>query len=147
MKINVRWFEFDKDLETLTAIDAKAFEEYWSQHEFSRRLKEKSVTCLIAEYENETIGFLVYELFLHRFSVVRIGVVPSYRRKGVGSRLLKELKDKLTNKRGLISAEVRETNLPVQLFLSSQGYKAVEVLHDYYPDSGEDSYVFHYRTA
>lgn len=145
MKINIRWFEFKKDLEKIIAIDAKSFEEYWDQSEFSERLKEKSVICLIAEKENETIGFLVYELFLKRLSLMRIGVLPKFRRNGIGSKLLNELKNKLTKNRGLISAEVRETNLPVQLFLSSQGYKAVEVLTDYYPDSGEDSYVFHYR--
>lgn len=145
MEINIRWFDFKRDLDSMTFIDAKAFEEYWTYNDFEQRLKEKSVTCLVAEVENETVGFLVYELFLHRFLLVRLGVLPAHRRKGVGSTLLKELKSKLTQKRELIFAEVRERNLPVQLFLSSQGYKAVEVLRDYYPDTKEDSYVFHYR--
>lgn len=147
MKVNIRWLDFDKDLDYLTAIDAKASEEYWSENDFNKRLKEKSVTCIIAEFENEIVGFLVYELFLHRYSLIRLGVSPNQRRKGIGSRLLKEVKSKLTTKRSLISAEVRETNLPLQLFLSSQGYRAVEVLQDYYPDSGEDSYVFHYQAT
>ncbi len=144
--MKIRSFDFDKDFDPLTAIDTKAYEEYWTVDNFKSRLKEKSVTCLVVEDEGAVVGFLVYELFLHRFSLLRIGVASSYRRKKIGSILLRELASKLTDKRPLISAEVRESNLPVQLFLKSQGYKAVEVLRNYYSDTEEDAFVFHYRT-
>lgn len=143
--MGIRSFEFDKDFDRIAMIDTKSYEEYWTLNEFKKRLKQKSITCLIAEEEGEVIGFLIYELYLHRFTILRIGVLPSYRRKGVGSSLLRALEAKLTDKRTLISTEVRETNLQMQLFLKAQKYKAVEVLREYYPDSGEDSFVFHYR--
>ncbi len=143
--INMRKFDFDQDFERLSAIDVKSHEEYWTEEDFKRHLKQKSITCIVAEQEGEVVGFLIYEIFLHRYTLLRIGVLPQHRKKGTGSALLKELAEKLTDKRRLISAEVRETNLPVQLFLKSQRYKAVEVLKNYYPDTEEDAYVFHYR--
>jgi len=145
--MKIRLFEFGKDLDPIIAIDVKSHEEYWTEDDFKKRLKQKSISCLVVEDEGAVIGFIVYELFLHRFSLLRIGVAPLHRHKTIGSALLNELAGKLTDKRTLISAEVRETNLPIQLFLKSQNYKAVEVLRNYYPDTEEDAFVFHYRST
>jgi [ribosomal protein S18]-alanine N-acetyltransferase len=144
---NIRWYEHGRDLESFAAIDVKSHEEYWSLEDFKKRLRQKAISCLVAEEAGQTIGFLLYELFLHRFSILRIGVLPSCRRKKVGTRLISALVEKLTEKRTLISVEVRETNLPTQLFLKAQGFLAVEVLRQYYQDTEEDGFVFHYRTA
>lgn len=43
------------------------------------------------------------------------------------------------------TSEIRETNLAGQLFLRSQGFRAVSVLRDYYDDITEDAYVMLYR--
>lgn len=142
---NIRSFDFDKDFDYVTAIDTKSFEEYWTLEDFKKRLKQKSITCLIVEEKGEVVGFLMYEIYLQRFTILRIGVLPNYRKQGIGSALLKALTNKLTEKRRLISTEVRETNLSVQLFLKSQNHKAVEILKNYYPDTEEDAFVFHYR--
>ena len=47
--------------------------------------------------------------------------------------------------RNRITCEIRETNLSGQLFLRSQGLRAVSVLRDYYDDITEDAYVMLYR--
>lgn len=140
-----REFEFDKDLDLITCIDTKSHEEYWTKEEFKKRLSQKSITCLVMEEEGSLIAFLIYEIFLRRFTIIRMGVHRLYRRKGIGKSLILNLINKLNEKRELISAEVRETNLPVQLFLKAQQFKAVEVLQDYYPDTRESAFVFHYR--
>jgi len=41
--------------------------------------------------------------------------------------------------------EVRETNLPAQLFFRSQGFRATEVLREHYEDTREDAYLMQYR--
>jgi ribosomal-protein-alanine N-acetyltransferase len=40
--------------------------------------------------------------------------------------------------------EVRETNLPAQLFFRSLGFRATSVLKDFYRDSTEDAYLMQY---
>lgn len=47
--------------------------------------------------------------------------------------------------RNRITCEILETNLSGQLFLRSQGLRAVSVLRDYYDDITEDAYVMLYR--
>jgi ribosomal-protein-alanine N-acetyltransferase len=41
-------------------------------------------------------------------------------------------------RRTRIVTEVRETNLPAQLFFKANGFRAVCVLRDYYEDTTED---------
>jgi ribosomal-protein-alanine N-acetyltransferase len=43
--------------------------------------------------------------------------------------------------------EVRETNLPAQLFFRSLGFRAISVLKDFYQDTTEDAYLMHYLSA
>ena len=52
---------------------------------------------------------------------------------------------KLTpDRRGRIMLEVRETNLPAQLFFRSLGFRATSVLKDFYQDSTEDAYMMQF---
>ena len=44
-----------------------------------------------------------------------------------------------------MTLEVRETNLAAQLFFRSLGFRAVNVLRNYYDDTPEDAYVMQYR--
>jgi ribosomal-protein-alanine N-acetyltransferase len=41
--------------------------------------------------------------------------------------------------------EVRETNLPAQLFFRGMGFKAISLLKDFYEDTTEDAYLMQYR--
>ena len=52
-----------------------------------------------------------------------------------------------SDRRTRITLEVRETNLPAQLFFRHEGFKALKVLRAFYEDSGEDAYLLQYRLA
>ena len=52
-----------------------------------------------------------------------------------------------SHRRTRITLEVRETNLPAQLFFRAQGFKAMRVLRAIYEDSGEDAFLMQYRLA
>lgn len=147
MASNMRWFEHGRDYDLLTAIDAHSHDEYWTRDDFKKELRKKSVVCRIAEDGGVPKGFVLYELYLHRLYIIRIGVHPRYRKQGIGTELLADVATKLTKDRNLIVAEVRESNLPLQLFLKKNGYRAVEVMRNYYTDTGEDAFVFNYRTT
>jgi ribosomal-protein-alanine N-acetyltransferase len=60
-----------------------------------------------------------------------------------------QMMDKLVAKlsperRDKIVLEVRERNLPAQLFFRSLGYRATSVLKDFYQDTTEDAYLMQY---
>jgi ribosomal-protein-alanine N-acetyltransferase len=41
--------------------------------------------------------------------------------------------------------EIRETNLPAQLFFRDIGFRAISLLRDFYEDTTEDAYLMQYR--
>lgn len=59
--------------------------------------------------------------------------------------MIQRLMDKLSQqKRHIIEAEVRESNVVAQSFLSGAGFRAVKVLRKHYDDTNEDAYLFRY---
>jgi ribosomal-protein-alanine N-acetyltransferase len=59
--------------------------------------------------------------------------------------MMEKLVGKLTpERRNRIALEVRETNLPAQIFFRSLGFRAISVLKDFYQDTTEDAYLMHY---
>lgn len=143
--IIIRCFEHGQDYDILTAIDAHSYEEYWTREEFKNELKKQSVICRIAEENGVPKGFVLFEIYLHRLYILRIGVHPKYRNKGIGKELLKTVEQKTNSERRLIVSEVRESNFGLQMFFKKNNYRAEEVMKNYYADTGEDSYVFNYR--
>jgi ribosomal-protein-alanine N-acetyltransferase len=64
--------------------------------------------------------------------------------------MLQKLISKLSQqRRNRVLLEVRETNLPAQLFFRSCGFRAISVLRDFYEDTPEDAYLmqFNYHAA
>jgi ribosomal-protein-alanine N-acetyltransferase len=59
--------------------------------------------------------------------------------------MMEKLVGKLSpDRRSRIVLEVRETNLPAQLFIRSLGFRAISVLKDFYQDTTEDAYLMHF---
>ena len=59
--------------------------------------------------------------------------------------MLDKLAAKLSpERRNRIVLEVRERNLPAQIFFRSLGYRATSVLKDFYQDTTEDAYLMQY---
>jgi ribosomal-protein-alanine N-acetyltransferase len=59
--------------------------------------------------------------------------------------MLRRLAAKLSQqRRDRILLEVRETNLPAQLFFRANGFRAISLLREYYEDSPEDAYLMQF---
>jgi ribosomal protein S18 acetylase RimI-like enzyme len=80
-----------------------------------------------------------------RLELLYIAVAPEYRRGGIGKALLTQFEEWLSEPGDRIEAAVPESNLPLQLFLRSLGYRAVRVLRG--RDGEEDAYAMERRRA
>jgi ribosomal-protein-alanine N-acetyltransferase len=142
--IHVRWM-IRRDMPEVLSIEREAFEFPWSDDDFTRCLRQRNCIGMVAELADSVVAFMIYELHRSRLHMLNFAVTRSHRRLGVGTQMMDKLVAKLTpDRRGRIALEVRETNLPAQLFFRSLGFRATSVLKDFYRDSTEDAYLMQY---
>ena len=142
--IHVRWM-IRRDMSEVIGIEQQAFEFPWSEEDFTRCLRQRNCIGMVAELADSVVAFMIYELHRSRLHMLNFAVTRSHRRLGIGTQMMEKLVGKLTpDRRGRILLEVRETNLPAQLFFRSLGFLATSVLKDFYQDSTEDAYLMQY---
>jgi len=143
-RVHIRWM-IRRDMAEVLSIEEQSFEFPWSDEDFTRCLRQRNCIGMVAEIADSVVAFMVYELHRGRLHVLNFSVARSHRRLGIGAMMIKKLIAKLTpERRQQIVLEVRETNLPAQLFFRSMGFLATSVLKDFYEDTTEDAYFMQY---
>jgi [ribosomal protein S18]-alanine N-acetyltransferase len=144
VRVHIRWM-IRRDMPEVLAIEHASFEYPWCEEEFLRVLRQRNCIGMVAECGERVVGFMIYELHKNKLHVLDFAVHPDTRRQGVGRQMVAKLVGKLSNhRRTRIVLSVRETNLPAQLFYRIQGFRALEVVREYYQDTGEDAYTMAY---
>jgi ribosomal-protein-alanine N-acetyltransferase len=145
VRIHIRWM-IRRDMTEALAIETESFEFPWSEEDFVRCLRQRNCIGMVAELDDQVVGFMIYELHKNRLHILNFAVAGHVRRQGVGSQMIAKLVGKLSQqRRSRILLEVRETNLSAQLFFRNSGFKAVSVLREFYDDTPEDAYVMQFR--
>lgn len=147
LRTQLRWM-IRRDMPEVLAIEEEAFEFPWSDEDFTRCLRQRNCIGMVAEADDAVVAFMIYELHRTRLHVLNLAVRRSHRRLGVGRQMMEKLATKLSaERRDRILLEVRERNLPAQIFFRSLGYRAISVLKDFYEDTTEDAYLMQFLAA
>lgn len=77
-----------KDLNWLMDIDIKSYEYPWSIEQWKKLADGLQYVILVALVKNVPVGFVAYDRTQGEVEILRIAVKPSYRRKGIGTKLL-----------------------------------------------------------
>ena len=145
VRVHIRWM-IRRDMPEVLGIEEDGFEFPWSEDEFLRCLRQRNCIGMVAEHDERVVGFMIYELNKTRIHVLNFAVARDHRRYGVGRQMLSKLIGKLSSQRRTrIMLEVRERNLPAQLFFRANGFRAVSVLRNFYQDTPEDAYLMQFR--
>ncbi|WP_146524975.1 ribosomal protein S18-alanine N-acetyltransferase [Novipirellula artificiosorum] len=137
-----------RDMPAVLGIENRSFEFSWTEEDFIRCLRQRNCIGMVAEIDDQVVGFMIYELHKNRLHILNFAVHPDARRKGVANSMVNKLLGKLSQeRRNRIMLEVRETNLEAQLFFKKIGFRAISVLRDFYEDTVEDAYLMQYRYA
>lgn len=124
------------DLPEILEIEKKSFKDPWSKLEF-KLWSWRHPNFLVYEIENQVVGYVIFNSQGH---IANIAVNPNYRRRGVGTKLIKEALKKLKEAR----VEVRESNKAAQKFYQSLGFKEKNRIIKYYGD--EDALIMAFAT-
>ena len=144
-RVHIRWM-IRRDMPEVLQIETQSFEFAWTEEDFLRCLRQRNCIGMVAEHGEKVVGFMIYELHKAKLHIMNFAVHPQWRRLGVGAQMIVKLIGKLSShRRTRVTLEVRETNLPAQLFFHKQDFRAVRVLRGFYGDSGEDAFLMEYR--
>src|SRR5947209_5592712 len=126
-RVHIRWM-IRRDMPEVLAIEHASFEFPWCEEEFLRVLRQRNCIGMVAEHGERVVGFMIYELHKAKLQVLNFAVASDCRRLGVGHQMVAKLVGKLSShRRTRIVLQVRETNLPAQLFYRVEGFRATEV--------------------
>ena len=143
--VHIRWM-IRRDMQAVLAIESQSFEFSWNEDDFIRCLRQRNCIGMVAEQDDQVVGFMIYELHKNRLHILNFAVAKEMRRRGLGNAMVGKLLSKLSHeRRNRIMLEVRETNLDAQLFFKGLGFRAISVLRDFYDDTVEDAYLMQYR--
>ncbi|WP_430535596.1 ribosomal protein S18-alanine N-acetyltransferase [Listeria rocourtiae] len=131
------------DVKSLLCIENAVFTSPWSEKAFRNEFYTNQYAYyLVAEQNEEVIGYAGVWLILDEGHITNIAVHPDYQGKGYGQALLAELLDTATAK-GVIrlTLEVRVSNMQAQKLYRKFGFKDGAIRKQYYPDNQEDALV------
>ena len=145
----LRWM-IDRDLSQVMGIESLCFgPDADTRREMRALIDMPGVYSIVAEAENESIdGFVIYERRKTRIVIRNLAVAPMRQRRGIGTLLIDKLRGKLSFQRKVLTALVRESNLPAQLFFRAMGLVATDIIpHPWARFGGglEDGYLFELR--
>ena len=147
LRVHIRWM-IRRDMQEVLEIENDGFEFPWYEEDFIRCLRQRNCIGMVAEHNDQVVGFMIYELEKSKLHLLNFAVAREHRRQGVGRQMIDKLIGKLSHQRRTrIVLEIRETNLPAQLFFKQCNFRAVSVLREFYDDTPEDAYAMHYRYA
>jgi ribosomal-protein-alanine N-acetyltransferase len=135
-----------KQLDELYRIETKCFDkDAYTKKDLFELLNAHNSISLIAKVDSEVIGFAIGEIFLGRNALrgtlVTIDVLPQWRRKGVGRKLLEGMEKILIRKHVKTAhLEVREDNIAAINLYRQLGYEEIRKLKNYYADA-DGSYM------
>lgn len=143
-RVRLRWM-IRRDMLAVLEIERLSFDHPWSADVFMRTLRCQNCIGMVAECDELVVGYAIYRLQRHSLEILNFAVHPDFRRQQVGTAILDKLKRKLSpQRRKRITLQVRETNLPAQLFFRACGMRATIVVKDAFEDSDEDAYIFRF---
>ena len=115
----------------------------WSRESIAAQLDKEISYCAVALDEDRVVGYIAYEIILDEGSLVELAVLPDYRQKGIGRKLVELM---LTSCDGVqtVCLEVRASNIPAVRLYESAGFRRVSVRRDYYDSPKEDAVIMVY---
>ncbi len=130
-----------QSLDTLCEIEKECFhDDAFERQQMAYLITDCDTEFLVGSVKRKIIGFVVGKTYAKGDSpnghILTIDVLPEYRCRGIGFKLLKKIED-IFRDQGIrtCNLEVRENNIPALDLYRKAGYVRVRVLKNYYGDA------------
>jgi ribosomal-protein-alanine N-acetyltransferase len=129
------------DLPQVVAIERRAFPTPWSLAMFVLELSKPGGICLAAlDAEGQLTGYCICSRYDTVWHVMNVAVAPEQQRRGIASRLIAELLERVAPDARL-TLEVRTSNRGALRLYEGFGFVAAGIRPRYYQDNNEDAVI------
>lgn len=131
------------DLKEVVRIEEVSFSDSWSCNMFKAELSNPvSHPWVARSISGELVGYICFWVLEGEAHVLNLAVHPSYRQKGIGSRLITTSLD-YWKRAGVENAylEVRESNEVARRLYERFGFRLITRRSKYYRNPKEDAWV------
>ncbi len=138
------------DLPQVSAIEHTCFTTPWNIRSFEYELGHKDTILKVAVLNSRIIGYVCIRTILDVTHILNLAVLPEFRRKGIGSMLLKDALKELTQSKNdinLITLEVRESNIAAINLYEKFGFKVIGKRVGYYQKPYENAVIMGLSTT
>ena len=123
-------------------MERQCFSDPWSEKSVASELDNPLSLWLIAEVDGVVAGYVGSQTVLNSADMMNLAVSPSFRRQGIGERLVNCLTEALKEK-GVktLLLEVRISNEPAKELYQKLGFEMVGKRPRYYEKPREDALI------
>lgn len=123
-------------------MERQCFSDPWSEKSVASELDNPLSLWLIAEVDGVVAGYVGSQTVLDSADMMNLAVSPSFRRQGIGERLVNCLTEELKEK-GVktLLLEVRISNEPARELYQKLGFEIVGKRPRYYEKPREDALI------
>ena len=133
-----------EDLPQVHAIENQFDSMPWSVRSFIHELESGDAILKVAVCHEQVIGYICIRSLLERTHLLKIAVLPAFRRRGIGHALLQGALQTLRNARPdshELTLEVRESNSAAIKLYTKEGFKETGRRPGYYRRPDEDAII------
>ena len=122
-----------KDLDCIKEILFTEFDDFWNYNVFKQEILNENSQYIVAKENNNIVGFAGILIILDKANITNIVTRKTYRNKGIGKLLLKNLIEisKNLNLKSM-TLEVNEQNIPAINLYKSFGFENAGLRKKYY---------------
>lgn len=126
----------EKYIKDVAAIEKACFSKPWNEISIAAELKNEFSRFYVAVEGGKAVGFVGLYALTGEADIVRVGVLPQYRSRGIARAVLQK---SLEDVQGDVFLDVRESNAAAIALYRSLGFYDTGVRKNYYSDPEENA--------
>lgn len=131
-----------EDVTRIAEIEKAGIPQPWSEAAFAEAIEQKNAVTLVAEMCGEIAGFITGAFIFDNADIYSIATVESFRRKGIGIKLLEAFFEAIPNEVETVGLEVRESNSAAISLYEKIGFKRVGMRKNFYSVPKENAILY-----